>query len=150
MTNELRTPEDYELFIYSLIEQFPSIKRSTIAFIRRGRTLARVAGELYFEQDVRLVVRQRIIYERLGAVIDEYGYEIRRGEEKLGWYDPQPHPDDPTLQSTYPHHKHVPPDIKHNRVPAPDMSFTRPNLPALIREIDDLLRKQADESRSGR
>lgn len=46
------------------------------------------------------------------------------------------YPDDPSLQSTHPHHKHVPPDIKHNRVPAPEMSFTRPNLPVLIREVE--------------
>ena len=36
---------------------------------------------------------------------------------------------------TNPHHKHVPPDIKHHRIPAPDLSFTRPNLPFLIEEI---------------
>ncbi len=42
------------------------------------------------------------------------------------------------LQSldTHPHHKHIPPDIKHNRVPAPGLSFTQPNLPFLIEEIE--------------
>lgn len=34
------------------------------------------------------------------------------------------------------------PDIKHHRLPASDMSFTQPNLPALIREIEELLRKK--------
>lgn len=34
--------------------------------------------------------------------------------------------------------KHIPPDIKHHRVPAPDLSFTRLNLPALITEIEAL------------
>ncbi len=43
------------------------------------------------------------------------------------------------LQSTHPHHKHIPPDLKHHRVPAPDMSFVQPNLPVLIREIEVLL-----------
>jgi hypothetical protein len=28
---------------------------------------------------------------------------------------------------TLPHHKHILPDIKHHRIPAPDMSFTHPN-----------------------
>jgi hypothetical protein len=28
------------------------------------------------------------------------------------------------------------PDIKHHRVPAPELSFTRPNLPFLIEEIE--------------
>lgn len=31
-----------------------------------------------------------------------------------------------------PHHFHEPPDIKHHRRPAPGLSFTSPNLPALI------------------
>ena len=52
------------------------------------------------------------------------------------WYDSFPHPNDPSLASTDPHHKHVPPNIKHHRVPAPDLSFTRPNLPFLIEEIE--------------
>jgi len=52
------------------------------------------------------------------------------------WYDPQPHPNDPTLASTAPHHKHVPPDIKHHRIPAPGLSFGSPNLPLLIEEIE--------------
>ena len=64
--------------------------------------------------------------------LDAYGYEVYRGLERLYWYDDFPHPNDPTLVSTYPHHKHIPPDIKHHRVPAPEMSFMRPNLPALI------------------
>src|SRR3990172_3673614 len=29
MSNPFRTPEDYELFLYTLTEQFPSIRRST-------------------------------------------------------------------------------------------------------------------------
>jgi hypothetical protein len=140
MNDPLRTPEDYELFIYTLIERFPSIRRSTVTCFRRGASLARVAGELYFDHEIRIVVRERILYHRLPVVIDWYGYEVWQGESKLHWYDSQPHPDDPSLQSTHPHHKHVPPDIKHNRVPAPEMSFTRPNLPVLIREVEALVR----------
>ncbi len=139
MSDALRTPEDYELFLYTLIESFPSVSRSTVTFVRKGATLARVVGEVYFEHSIRLVVRERILYHRLPAVIDWYGYEVWRGEEKLYWYDSQPHPDDLTLQSSHPHHKHIPPDAKHNRIPAPEMSFTRPNLPVLIQEVERLL-----------
>jgi hypothetical protein len=138
MSNPFRTPEDYELYLYTLIEKYPSIKSSTITFIRLGSTLTRVAGDIYFENDIRLVVRERVLYHRLPIVLDWYGYEVYRGEEKLYWYDSQPHPDDEALQSTHPHHKHIPPDIKHNRIPAANMSFTRPNLPALISEIESL------------
>ena len=148
MNNPLRTPEDYELFLYTLMEQFPSIRRSTVTFVRLGASLARVAGELHFDQEIRLVVRERILYHRLPAIIDWYGYEVWRGEQKLYWYDSQPHPNDPALQSTNPHHKHVPPDIKHNRIPAPEMSFTQPDLPVLIREIETLIQRIESETES--
>lgn len=139
MSNPMRTAEDYELFLYTLAQQFPSVRRSTLTFARLGSSLARVAGELYFDRDIRLVVRERVLYDRSPLVIDWYGYEVWQGNEKLYWYDSQPHPGETALQSTYPHHKHVPPDVKHHRIPAPDMSFTRPNLPVLIKEIETLL-----------
>lgn len=138
MSKHFRTPEDYELFLYSLLEQYPSVRRSTIAFIRLGSSLARVAGELFFDDDIRLVVRERILYNRLPITMDWYGYEVYRGDQKLYWYDSQPHPNDESLQGTHPHHKHIPPDIKHNRIPAPEMSFSQPNLPTLIKEIEIL------------
>ena len=135
MSSPLRTPEDYELFLYTLAEQFPSIVSSTLVFIRRGAALARVEGEIRFDGGLKLVVRERILLNRLPLAIDSYGYEVWRGSEKLYWYDSQPHPDDPTLRSTHPHHKHIPPDIKHHRIPAPGLSFNRANLPLLIQEI---------------
>jgi hypothetical protein len=149
MSNPLRTPEDYELFLYSLLAQFPAIRGSTLTFVRRGASLARVAGELSFDHEIRLVVRQRIVYDRFPAKIDSYGYEVWQGGQKQYWYDAQPHPDDLSLQSTHPHHKHLPPDIKHNRVPAPGMSFSQPNLPLLIREVE-LLVQQLEGERLGR
>jgi hypothetical protein len=138
MSSPLRTAEDYELFLYTLAEQFPSIVSSTLVFIRRGAALARVEGEIRFDGGLKLVVRERILLNRLPLVIDSYGYEVWRGPEKLYWYDSQPHPDDPTLQSTHPHHKHIPPDIKHHRIPAPGLRFNRANLSLLIQEIEEL------------
>lgn len=40
------------------------------------------------------------------------------------------------VYTLHPHHKHVPPDIKHHRIPAPGLSFDRPNIPRLIEEIE--------------
>ena len=139
MNDPLRTPEDYELFLYTIAELFSSVRRSTLTFVRRGTSLARVAGELYFDHDIRVIVRERLVYSRLPAVIDWYGYEVWRGAEKLFSYDPQPHASDISLQSTHPHHKHIPPGIKHNRIPAPNISFTRPNRPEIIQEVDALI-----------
>jgi hypothetical protein len=40
--------------------------------------------------------------------------------------------------------RYLPPDIKHHRVVAPDLSFARPNLPSLIEEIErEILGKPA-------
>jgi hypothetical protein len=39
--------------------------------------------------------------------------------------------------------EHVPPDIEHHRVPAPGLSFSAPNLPFLIEEIE--LRLSSDD-----
>jgi hypothetical protein len=139
MANPLRTPEDYELFLYTLGERFPSIERSTVILVRRGASLGRVSGELWFAQDFRLVIRERLVWHRRPAHIDWYGYEIWQGNDKLFWYDSQPHPHDPDLHDNHPHHKHVPPNIKHHRIPAPEMSFSRPNLPFLIGEIESLI-----------
>lgn len=139
LPDPLRSLADYELFLYSLPDTFPCIDRSSLVLVRRGATLARVAGEVHFAQQVRLVVRERLVFDRLPGQIEGYGYELWRGGEKVFWYDSQPNPQDPLLQATHPHHKHVPPGIKHNRIPAPEMSFQRPNLPVLIREIEELL-----------
>lgn len=98
--NPLRSLAEYETFIYSLAQQYPDIRRSTLVVIRRGATAAVLSGEV----------------------------------------ESQPHPDDEGLASTHPHHKHVSPDIKHNRIPAPGLSFSGPNLPFLIEEIERSLR----------
>ncbi len=147
MKTLLRTPEEYELFLYTLTEQFPSVRSSTIVFIRRGVTMARVTGELQFEHGIKLVVRERILYNDLSLAIHSYGYEVWQNNEKLYWYDSQSHPNEPALASTHPHHKHIPPDIKHNRIPAPIMSFTPPNLPELIFEIEQIMVKIEQHSR---
>ena len=72
------------------------------------------------------------------GLIVSYGYEVYRDNDRLYWYDDFPHPNDQSLVATLPHHKHIPPDIKHHRIPAANMSFTQPNLPALIKEIEQI------------
>ena len=134
--NPFRSLRDYEEFIYTLSIQFPIVSSSTLVIYRRGASLGLVSGELFFDKGYRIVVRERFQLRNAAVVIRRYGYEIWCGEEKLYWYDSQPHPDNPALASTHPHHKHVPPDIKHNRIPAPGLSFVQPNIPFLIQEIE--------------
>lgn len=127
---------DYERFVYSLQERYPSITRSTLVVVQRGRLYAELRGELSFEDEHRLVVYERLSWDAGPLTPEGYSYEAWHGGEKLYWYDSQPHPDDPRLASSHPHHKHVPPDIKHHRIPAPDLAFSEPNLSFLIRELE--------------
>ena len=142
MKNPLQTIEEYELFLYTLQESFPSIKQSTVVLIRRGVSLAKSTGEIYFDKGFRLVVRERLLFDRQPGVIDWYGYEIWKNNKKLCWYDSQPHPDDTKLAISYPHHKHIPPNINRNRINAPQITFSKPNLPLIIREIEELIDKE--------
>ena len=133
--NPFQSLREYEEFIYSLSRGSTIVESSTLVVVRRSRLLVIVEGELRLHGGYRLRVEEHLTLEYGSLRIDRYGYEIYRGAEKLYWYDSQPHPDNPDLASTHPHHKHVPPDIKHNRIVAPGLSFTRPNLPFLIAEI---------------
>jgi hypothetical protein len=139
--NPFQSLRDYEEFIYTLKQRFPSVERSTLTVVRRGTRTATVQGEVAFAQGYRMTLKERLSYDEGPVVIEDYGYELWHEADKIAWYDAQPHPDDPVLASTHPHHKHILPNLKHNRVPAPEMSFTRPNLPALIREVEEWLKK---------
>ena len=139
--NPFQSLRDYEEFVYTLQQSFPAIKSSSLVVIRRGRLIAVLQGELIFSGGYRLVTKERLSCDAGAVVVESYGYELWRNAEKLAWYDSQPHLNDATLTSTHPHHKHIPPNIKRNRIPAPQMSFTRPNLPVLIQEIEELIQE---------
>lgn len=134
--NPLNSLSDYSRFVAELLNR-PTVKHSTVAVWSESLYTGVADGEIFFEHGFRLRVREELDFD--AALIAAYGYEVYRGDERLYWYDDFPHPDDPALASTHPHHKHVPPDIKHNRIPAPGLSFTQPNLPAIIEEIEELI-----------
>jgi hypothetical protein len=137
--NPYRSLRSYEEFIYTLPQQFPFLISSTLVVARRGARMVTVSGEIRFPRGYRLVVKERLTFDTGPLILRRYGYEVWQGDEKLTWYDSQPHPDDPSLAVTAPHHKHIPPRIRHHRVPAPELSFTKPNLPFLIQEIEQLV-----------
>lgn len=131
--------EEYEYFIFSLRERFLSIEYSTLVFLRLVPYTAIVRGEVFLAKGIRLRVLQVLDFDDDERFIQRYGYEVFRNDEKLYWYDSFPHPHIPELASTHPHHKHIPPDINHHRIPAPGLSFSQPNLPFLIQEIETTL-----------
>jgi hypothetical protein len=159
MDSPLISSDAYQKLIYGLAARYPSVARSTLTYVPSGALFGRVEGMLIFAQGLVLCVHEYLNFE-LG-IIEGYGYEVSQAampteapgfpaaadycqasypnKKKLYWYDSFPHPNDPSLARTHPHHKHMFPDIKHHRVPAPELSFTRPNLPFLIDEVTEML-----------
>jgi hypothetical protein len=137
--NPLRSLKGYSKLVTELCSR-DKIERSTIVVWSASPYSGVAEGEVFFSRAIRLRLREELDFD--AGIITSYGYEVYRADERLYWYDDFPHPNDPALAPTYPHHKHVPPDIKHNRIPALALSFARPNLPVLIQEIEELLENE--------
>jgi hypothetical protein len=112
--------------------QYSEIQESTLRLFTVSTQSAIVEGEIRFSNGLTLRVLE--IINLRARVIQKYSYTIFYNGEKLRWYDPQPHPEIEALQSTFPHHRHDPPNIKQNRLPAPGISFSATNLETLIRD----------------
>jgi len=124
----------YATYICTLESKFPSIKKSKANCYTTRYNTGIANGVLYFEKNIRLQFAEHLNFN-LGT-ITWYSYEVWSGNNPLYYYDPQEHPSESTLASTHPHHKHIQPNIKHNRIPAPGIRFDLPNLEFLIREIE--------------
>jgi len=137
----MNDPSLHSLKIYSqcvaeLLDR-PTIRHSTVSVWSDSPYTGIAEGEVFFLHGFRLRMREELDFDE--GIITSYGYEVYLGEERLYWYDDFPHPDNPILAATIPHHKHVPPDIKRHRLPAQEISFTRCNLRQLIQEIETLI-----------
>jgi hypothetical protein len=126
----------YSQFVAELLAR-PTVVRSTVTVWSASPYSGIAEGEIWFKQDFRLRIREEIDFAE--ELITAYGYEVYQGQEKLYWYDDFPHPRVPSLALTHPHHKHVPPNIKRNRIPAPGLSFEHPNLPQIIAEVEEMV-----------
>ncbi|MBI5292810.1 MAG: hypothetical protein HY872_13125 [Chloroflexi bacterium] len=129
-----------------LADRYPDVSASTLRLHTNSATTGIIRGSVHFHNGLELRIFEYLDLTD-GEILD-YSYTVFRGEEKVRWYDPQPHPDNPELASTFPHHRHEPPDtsvpeaeqsgIKHNRKPAPGITFNSPNLPTLIADCVEL------------
>ena len=137
--NPLASLANYSQLLAELFNR-STIVRSTITVWSVSPYTGIAEGELFFVHGFRLRMREELDFD--AGLITSYGYEVYKETTKLYWYDDFPHPNDPSLASTYPHHKHVPPNIKRNRIPAPEISFTAPNLPKLVQELEELIRSK--------
>jgi len=131
----------YATFIYTLEARFSSIQKAQVNCFMTQSNIGMAKGVIYFSKNIRLGFVEHLNFSF--GKITYYSYEVWQRDQKLYYYDSQEHPNDPTLASTHPHHKHIPPDIKHHRIPAPGLSFDKPNLQFLIHEIEDTLLKPA-------
>ena len=131
----LKSLADYSRFLAETLRR-PFILRSTVCVWSDSPWTGIAEGEVSCHKDLRLRMREEIDFT--AGLITAYGYEFDRGNERLFWYDDFPHPNDPTHASTFPHHKHVPPDLRRNRVPAPELRFDSPNLPFLVTILQEL------------
>src|ERR1051326_6702588 len=113
-----------------------TVERSTIRVWSDSSHTGIAEGEIFFSNGLRLRVREELDFS--AGLITSYGYEVYKNENRLYWYDDFPHPEIPELAATFPHHKHVEPNIRHTRVPAPGLSVTEPNLPRVVDEIEQL------------
>ena len=120
----------YERSVYSLPGAYPQIHSSTLRLYTNSASTCFLRGSIRFRNGVELRVFEYLDFSD-GELLD-YSYTVFHNEERIRWYDPQPHPEVPALANTFPHHFHEPPDIKHNRKPAVGIGFHSPNFPALI------------------
>jgi hypothetical protein len=121
---------EYEALVYSLPDTYPEVGASTLRLYGTSSLTAILEGEVHLRNGLELRIVEALDFK--AGRIRRYSYTVLRGGEKIRWYDPQPHPDDPALAETFPHHRHDHPNIQHNRSPAPGINFTAPNFPTLI------------------
>ena len=120
-------------FVYALAERHPFVTGSTLTLAPIGATLAKLEGRIACQGGIQVDVWELIDFA--ARRLRTYSYEVYRGGEKVCWYDAWEHPEIPALASTFPHHKHVPPNLRDNRVPAPGIRFDAPNLDVVLEDV---------------
>jgi len=133
----LNSYKEYVKFLSTLLGKFDAIQDVEFSAYLTSATKGTGSGKITFDRNIVLAFNEQINFKQ--KQLAKYGYVVYQADEKLYCYDSQPHPDDPFLAVTHPHHKHIPPDIKHHRIPAPGLSFDRSNLEFIIHEIETTL-----------
>ena len=133
MSSPFADIKSYSACIYTLQERHPFVTASTLTLVPIGATLARLEGCIECGRDIRLDVFELVDFQ--AGRIHTYSYEVYWAGEKICWYDSWEHPEDPALSATFPHHKHLPPNLRDHRVAAPGISFNAPNLDAVLNDV---------------
>jgi hypothetical protein len=123
----------YSTFVYALAERLTFVTHSALTLAPIGATLAKLEGRVECQGGIHLEIWELIDFA--AHRIRTYSYEIYRAGEKVCWYDAWEHPEIPALGATFPHHKHLLPNLRDNRVPAPGISFESPNLDVVLTDV---------------
>ena len=146
MSTPLEGIASYSAFVYALQERHPFVTGSTLTLAPIGATLAKLEGRIECQSGIHLEVWELIDFAT--HRIRTYSYEVYRVGEQVCWYDAWEHPEIPALASTFPHHKHVPPDLRNNRLPAPGIRFDAPNLDVVVTDVAKQYWREFKESDS--
>ena len=103
----------------SLVSIFSMISTRVAPILSSGRAARHMSSAKHKSCDLILVREEK----RLSIVSTPYIWGVGAGGKGI----------EPLLAA--PHHKQIPPDIKHHRIPAPSLSFSRPKFEFLIEEI---------------
>lgn len=122
----LSRPE-YEKFLYGLLDSHPDVIGSTLHLYSTSALTAVVEGSLTLRNGLEIRVIEALDFK--AGQIRRYSYTVFRDQERIRWYDSQPHPESPELAETFPRHLHEPPDIKHNRKPPRASASPSPTSP---------------------
>lgn len=123
----------YSAFVYALRERHSFVSGSTLTLAPIGATLAKLEGRIECQGGIHLEVFELIDFA--ARRIRTYSYEMYRNGEQVCWYDAWEHPEIPELKATFPHHKHVLPNLRNNRVSAPGISFESPNVDVVLEGV---------------
>ncbi len=123
----------YSAFVYALAARHPFLTSSALTLAPIGATLAKLEGRIECQHGIHLEVWELIDFA--ARRIRTYSYEVYRGNEKICWYDSWEHPEIPALAPTFPHYKHIPPNLRDHRVPAPGISFVSANLDVVLNDV---------------
>jgi hypothetical protein len=121
------------VFVYALRERHPFVASSGLALAPIGATLAKLEGRIECQSGIHLEVWELIDFA--ARCLRAYSYEVYRAGEKVCWYDPWEYPEIPALAATFPHHKHVLPNLRDHRVPAAGIGFASPNLDIVLADV---------------
>jgi len=133
MSSPLDDIASYSAFVYALQERHPFVTGPTLVLAPIGATLAKLDGRIECQGAIHLEVWELIDFA--SRRIRTYSYEVYREGEKVCWYDAWEHPEIPALASTFPHHRHIPPNLRDHRVPAPGIGFESPNLDVVLENV---------------